>query len=235
MKNVVLRWFWPIFNFVQPRIDQSHFGQVDLKRHFKCFYALTGYTMSIYMYPWSPSEKLMSFWNFQGLAYKSRVDKIWYLQAAMWWCSSTPSHNLSLLHKVWLFQFFLNFWSDLYETIWRPFRALISSKFISLGSSGYLVSISSNFVKFGAMFIKILRLEGRWHSARNSITFFIKNLFIPIPGRYHRAFFVRGSWDTILQNGLAGLLQFLANRCSFLREVSPKIAYLTWKKKWNFN
>ena len=117
MKNVVLSWFWPTLNFVQPRIDQGYFGQVDLKRHFKCFYALTCYTVSIYMYPQSPGEKLMGFWNFQGLACKSRVEKIRYLQAAMWWCSSKASHNLSLLHEVWLFRFFLDFWSDLYETI----------------------------------------------------------------------------------------------------------------------
>ena len=90
----------------------------------------------------------------------------------------TPSHTLPLLPLVWLFRLFPSFWSDFHAIVWRSFRTLISSNFISLESSGCLVFIGSNFVRFGVTVIKIWRSEGRWHSARNSMTFFLEN-FIP--------------------------------------------------------
>ena len=31
MENVVLGWFWPTLNFGQPKVDDGHFGQFDIK------------------------------------------------------------------------------------------------------------------------------------------------------------------------------------------------------------
>ena len=35
MKSVFLGWFWLYLTLGQPMVDQGHFGQFDLKRHYK--------------------------------------------------------------------------------------------------------------------------------------------------------------------------------------------------------
>ena len=78
MKNMVLRWFWPALTFGQPRVNQGHFGQFDMKWHFEYSNAQMGCAMSIQMFP-QPHERNLIFWNFQGLARKSRANKLQYL------------------------------------------------------------------------------------------------------------------------------------------------------------
>ena len=45
--------------FGPPRVDQGHFGQFDLKWHFKCSDAQIGCTTSIQMFLWPNGEKLI--------------------------------------------------------------------------------------------------------------------------------------------------------------------------------
>ena len=65
MKNVVLSWCWPSLTFGQPRVDQEHFGQFDLKRHFKFSDTQMGCATSIQMFPWPHRGKLI-FLVFSG-------------------------------------------------------------------------------------------------------------------------------------------------------------------------
>ena len=59
MKNVVSGLFWPILTFNQPRVDQGHFGQFDLKWHFGCSDARTSCATSIYILPRTHGEKII--------------------------------------------------------------------------------------------------------------------------------------------------------------------------------
>ena len=68
-------------------------------------------------------------------------------------------------------------------------------------------------------------------TVRNSVTFFLKNSFPPIHGKYYRALFVWGSWDLILYTGLNGSLQFLLNWYNILSKVGPKTALLSFNLK----
>jgi len=66
--------------------------------------------------------------------------------------------------------------------------------------------------------------------------FSLKNLYLVIWGIYHRSLFMRSSQDLVLQDGSAGLFQFLPNQYGLLREVGPKIACFSFFFffKWRF-
>lgn len=72
--------------------------------------------------------------------------------------------------------------------VWRSLVAHISLKLVFLESSGYLVSIGSDLMRFEARVVEILYLEGRWCNAKNLIALFLKKSFHPIWRRYRQPF-----------------------------------------------
>ena len=128
-------------------------------------------------------------------------------------------------HLIKLFFIFPCFWSDLRAAIWRPSGAPFSSNYICIESSGCLVSNSPNRARFWATVVEIARLEGRWCSAKNSVTFFLKkfvssNLWQissnPFYERYSRPY----SSSCFIQTTpvLVQLIQFLV--CSKLLDLA---------------
>ena len=77
-------------------------------------------------------------------------------------------------HLSRLFRLFHDLWFDLRPIVWRHFRALFSSNIIPLKNSRCLVSIGSDFVRFWATIVEILRLERRWCNVGDFVMFFLK-------------------------------------------------------------
>ena len=138
---------------------------------------------------------------------------------------------LGVVYLIRLFCLFPSFWSDLRVTVWRPFQAPFSSNFICLERFRCLVSNwPCKIWNYGHQDIAFERNVMRCWKLCD--IFFLKILYLPNRGRYHRVLFMRGSQDIVLQVGSAKKLQFVLNRYHLLCKVCPK-NYLFFLKKKN--
>ena len=93
------------------------------------------------------------------------------------WCSvswyTTPSLPFLPPHQALFFFLVPNPCNCL-----KVLRGLFSSSFICLESSGCIISNGPKLARFGVTTIKISCPEGRWRSAKNSMTIFLKKICI---------------------------------------------------------
>ena len=79
-----------------------------------------------------------------------------------------------------------------WDAVRRSLRAWISSNLVSLERYWCLVSIGSDLIWLEATVIEILRLKLKRQNVGNLVALFLKISFLPIQGKYRRAFFMEG-------------------------------------------
>ena len=93
------------------------------------------------------------------------------------WCS-VSWYNTPSLPFLPPYQVVMSFFRFLIcATVWRSFRGPFLS-FICLESSRCIISNGPKFARFGVTIVKISRPKKRWHSAKNSVTIFLKKICI---------------------------------------------------------